>query len=68
MDHNSIEIIDIQNTAFKYPENEKELLIKINYFDIVYEDINIDKILEDVNELRSNLRSIKTVISNLDIN
>lgn len=63
-----MEIIDTQNTAFKYPENEKELLVKINYFDIVYKDIDVEQILEDVNRLRSNLRSIKTVISNLDIN
>lgn len=63
-----MEIIDTQNTAFKYPENEKELLVKINYFDIVYKDIDVEQILEDVNRLRSNLGSIKTVISNLNSN
>lgn len=59
----NISLIDINNTAFKYPENKTQIYAKIDYFDFFFTyELNIEKIKEDIRNLRIHFNSIKTVL------
>jgi len=62
LNKNDITAIDTENTAFKYPENITQINAQINYFDFFFNyNLDIQKIREDVRNLKMHLNSIKTV-------
>lgn len=62
LNKNDITAIDTENTAFKYPENITQINAQINYFDFFFSyNLDIQKIREDIRNLKMNLNSIKTV-------
>lgn len=59
---NDITVIDTENTAFKYPENITQINAQIDYFDFFFSyNLDIQKIRDDIRNLKMNLNSIKTV-------
>jgi len=66
LNKDDITILDTKNTAFKYPENKKQINVEINYFGFLYgKKFDTKKILKDIRSLRRYFNSIKTIINHM---
>lgn len=69
LDKKSISLVDLNNTAFKYPENKTQIYAKIDYFDFFFTyQLDIEKIKEDIRNLRIHFNSIKTILQVYHLN